>query len=77
MPIAAAASNCPRGTERIDARMTSADKIRVVDGDGDGVLSREEHVAGARAMFARMDSDGDGALTRDELAAGHGATMGG
>ena len=60
-----------------DARMASADKIAVVDGDDDGILSRDEHVAGARSMFARMDADGDGAVTRTELAAGHDAAMGG
>lgn len=60
-----------------DVRMASADKIRVVDGNADGLLSRDEHVEGARAMFGRMDADGDGALTRDELAAGHDVAMGG
>jgi Ca2+-binding EF-hand superfamily protein len=75
--VTAAEMDAAQATLGGDARMSSADKIAVVDGDGDGILSREEHAAGALAMFGRMDADGDGALTRTELAAGHDAAMGG
>jgi Ca2+-binding EF-hand superfamily protein len=51
-------------------KMTSAEKIKVVDADGDGNLSAEEHASGARNMFAKMDADKDGALTLAELEAG-------
>ena len=51
--------------------MSSADKIKVIDTDGDGILTAEEHAAGSRAMFEKMDTDKDGFLTNDELAAGH------
>jgi hypothetical protein len=75
--VTAAEMDAAQATLGGDARMASADKIAVVDGDDDGILSRDEHVAGARSMFARMDADGDGAVTRTELAAGHDAAMGG
>jgi Ca2+-binding EF-hand superfamily protein len=51
-------------------KMTSAEKIKMVDADGDGNLTAAEHAAGARNMFAKMDADKDGALTLAELDAG-------
>ena len=51
--------------------MSSAEKIKVIDTDGDGILTAEEHAAGSRAMFEKMDTGKDGFLTKDELAAGH------
>ena len=51
--------------------MTSADKIKVIDTDGDGVLSAQEHAAGSEAMFARMDRNKDQRLSRGEYTAGH------
>ena len=51
--------------------LSSADKIKVVDTDGDGVLTAAEHAAASRAMFDRMDGDRDGALTKGEFDAGH------
>jgi Ca2+-binding EF-hand superfamily protein len=51
--------------------MTSAEKIKVIDTDADGVLTAEEHAAGSRTMFDAMDTDKDGALTEAELSAGH------
>ena len=55
--------------------MSSAEKIKVIDTNGDGTLTAEEHAAGSRAMFEKMDTDKDGFLTQDELAAGHGQMM--
>ena len=55
--------------------MSSAEKIKVIDTDGDGILTAEEHAAGCRAMFEKMDTDKDGFLTKDELAAGHAQMM--
>lgn len=60
-----------------DVRMTSAEKIKVVDSDGDGQLSREEHAQGARTMYDQMDGGHDGRLTPVEMQAGHDAKMGG
>src|SRR5688572_17793783 len=51
--------------------MSAAEKIKVVDTNGDGVLTAEEHTAGARTMFDKMDSNKDGSLTKGELKAGH------
>ena len=55
--------------------MSSAEKIKVLDTDHDGVLSEEEHVAGARMMFDKMDTDKDGFLTKAEMEAGHAKMM--
>ena len=54
-----------------DRKMSSRDKIKVVDTDGDGALTAAEHETGSRKMFDKMDGDRDGFLTREELAAGH------
>lgn len=51
--------------------MSSADKIKVVDQDGDGVLTAKEHEQGAKEMFGKMDADQDGFLTSEEISAGH------
>lgn len=51
--------------------MSSAEKFKVIDTNGDGILTAEEHAAGSRAMFEKMNTDKNGLLTKDELAAGH------
>ena len=51
--------------------MSSAEKIRVVDKDRDGVLTAGEHAQASRAMFEKMDANRDGHLTREEWDAGH------
>ena len=51
--------------------MSAADKIKVIDTDGDGILTAEEHAAGSRTMFEKMDTNKDGFLTKVEFAAGH------
>lgn len=51
--------------------MSSADKIKVIDTDSDGILTAEEHAAGSRSMSEKMDTDNDGYLTGTELAVGH------
>ena len=55
--------------------MTAADKIKVVDKNGDGMLTAEEHATGSRVMFEKMDTNKDGFLTKDELVAGHAGMM--
>lgn len=55
--------------------MTSAEKIKVVDSDGDGVLTAEEHAKASADMFAKMDTDKDGFLSKKEMAAGHASMM--
>ena len=51
--------------------ISAADKIKVIDTDGDGILTAEEHAAGSRSMFEKMDTDKDGFLTKAEIAVGH------
>ena len=55
--------------------MFAAEKIKVIDTDGDGILRAEEHAAGSRVMFGKTDTDKDGFLTKDEIAAGHAQMM--
>ena len=57
------------------AEMSSADKIKVIDKDGDGVLTAKEHEQGAQEMFGKMDADQDGFLTSAEIKAGHAKMM--
>ena len=51
--------------------MTSADKIAVIDTNQDGIVTAEEHAAGARVMFERMDVNHDGKVTAAEMDAAH------
>jgi Ca2+-binding EF-hand superfamily protein len=55
--------------------LSAAEKIKVIDADGDGILTAEEHAAGSRAMFAKMDTDKDGVLSKAEFAAGHASML--
>ena len=55
--------------------MSSADKIKAIDTNGDGQISLAEHEAGSDAMFTKMDTDGDGFLSASECAAGHAGMM--
>jgi hypothetical protein len=51
--------------------MSSADKIKTIDTNGDGQLSAAEHEAGSQKKFAEMDTNKDGNLSQAEFAAGH------
>jgi Ca2+-binding EF-hand superfamily protein len=59
------------GKRGAKSHMSAADKIKKLDSDGDGILTAEEHDAGAKTMFERMDTDRDGMVSKAELAAGH------
>ena len=62
--------------EKADAtEMSAAEKIKVIDTDGDGKLTAEEHAAGSKMMFDKMDTNHDGYLTRAEMTAGHAKLM--
>ena len=63
------------GKKATQADLSSVEKIKVIDTDGDGVLTADEHAAGSRAMFAKMDADKDGFLTKAEFAAGHASML--
>ena len=60
---------------RMSHEMTSAEKIKTIDTDGDGVLTAKEHEMGSAKMYTRMDADGDGSLTAQEIQKGHKAMM--
>ncbi len=47
--------------QRIDAR------LRAMDTDGDGAISKQEYMTNSEKQFERMDLDGDGRVTRAEL----------
>ena len=57
------------------ADMSSAEKIKVVDTNGDGMLTAQEHAAGSKKMFDKMDTDKDGFVSKAELATGHAKMM--
>ena len=71
-----AASEKITGMKAGPSDMSSAEKIKVIDTDGDGILSAEEHAAGSRTMFEKMDTDKDGFVSKPELAAGHAKMLG-
>jgi Ca2+-binding EF-hand superfamily protein len=58
------------GKKAMKGEMTAAEKIRVIDSDGDGVLTEEEYLAGAKSMFEKMDTNQDGFLSKAEVKAG-------
>jgi Ca2+-binding EF-hand superfamily protein len=51
--------------------LSSAEKISVIDTNGDGQISRSEHEAGSDKMFTRMDTNDDGFLSKEEFEEGH------
>jgi Ca2+-binding EF-hand superfamily protein len=59
------------GKKAEKGEMTAADKIKMFDTNADGVMSADEHAAGAKSMFDKMDTDHDGYLTKAEVKAGH------
>ena len=66
-----AAHKAITGHKAEKGEMTAAEKIKMIDTNGDGVLTEEEYTVGTRAMFDKMDTNGDGFLTMAELKAGH------
>jgi hypothetical protein len=54
---------------------SAAEKIRAIDTDGDGMLTAEEHGAGARKIMVLMDTDKDGYLSPAELQAGQASML--
>ncbi len=51
--------------------MSSTEKIKVVDRNGDGILTADEDAAGSNRMFGKMDTNKDGFLSPAEVEAGH------
>ena len=67
---AAHTASPPKGRE-----LSSADKIKSIDTNGDGALTAAEHAAGSKKMFTKMDGDKDGNLNVGEIRAGHQTLM--
>lgn len=55
--------------------MSAEEKIKAVDGDGDGILTANEHAKASAGMFVKMDTSLDGFLSREEMAGGHAAML--
>jgi len=63
--------NTTMGGKEMKPEMAASERMKALDTNGDGVLTADEHAAGAKAMFERMDTNKDGFLSKEELAAGH------
>lgn len=63
------------GKKAAKTDMSSQEKIKTVDTNGDGVLTAEEHATGSKKMFDKMDTNKDGFLTEAEVEAGHAKMM--
>ena len=59
------------------AAMAGDDKAKLMDTDGDGMVSSAEHAAGAKTMFTQMDTNSDGKVTAAEMDAFHASKMAG
>ena len=67
-----------RGMDRkhgMEHEMSSADKIKTIDTDGDGKLSAAEHATGSQDMFGKSDTSGDGMVDAAEMKAAREAMM--
>ena len=69
------AAHAARGKPARAGEMSSTEKIRTIDSDGDGKLTANEHSAGSKTRFTRMDTDRDGTLSQVEWTAGHDKAM--
>jgi len=54
-----------------DSKPGSGDHFKMMDPNGDGKISPEEHAEVTARMFAQMDASGDGRVTAAEMTAGH------
>lgn len=63
------AAMAKKGESYDKTEKSSAEKIAVIDQNGDGQLTQAEHAAGTDKMFAQSDTDGDGTLSKEECKA--------
>jgi Ca2+-binding EF-hand superfamily protein len=55
------------GAKAEQGATTAAEIMKIVDSNGDGVLSAGEHAALAKSVFATMDTNHDGYLSKAEV----------
>jgi hypothetical protein len=69
--LGACASDPSPSAARSDRRDAAMQRLADADGNGDGLLSRDEAAALPRLAerFDSIDANGDGVISRDELAA--------
>ena len=53
-----------------DGELSAAQRIALIDGNDDGILSEDENRLAAEAEFKRIDANGDGALELTEVKSG-------
>ena len=73
MTMAAAA--CTLMAAAAWANNDAGDKFKMMDANGDGMISASEHAAGVTKMFSEMDANGDGNVTAAEMDAKHDRKM--
>lgn len=66
----------PGGFEDRRVHMRPGERMKEVDTNGDGKISRSEFVSKAEERFSKMDKDGDGYLTKEEMKAMRGKRKG-
>jgi Ca2+-binding EF-hand superfamily protein len=67
-------ASSPKAQER--AARVAERIVKRLDTNGDGVVTEDEFLAGARQRFARIDSDGDGFIDASEIGRRHWARDG-
>ena len=45
-------------------------KMKMMDADGDGVISKDEFMSHAEKKFSKKDANGDGVISKDEMKKG-------
>ena len=67
----AARAKAGKPSKSAGGEMTSKDKIKKMDADGNGMVSADEHAAAAKGKFNEADANKDGSLTKGELQAAY------
>lgn len=70
-------SSMAMGKDQQMRQPATADRIKMMDGDGDGKLSAAEYAAATKKMFDNADTDKNGMISRAEMEASHKAAAAG
>lgn len=60
-----------KGHDQSRHEMSAAEKLSVIDENGDGRVTSAEHASGSDNLFDKMDTNNDRVLSRQEVEAGH------